>query len=122
MYKRLCGAAHKNVKEIAGPLVILQVITITFNVIQHLLNYILITFVMFSCGRGIIGQTYRTVGRGDGAPLQQPPPEAAYGSRWNFARRTRKHIGTGLGFYRNQLDLLRSNQVNISLLININAI
>ena len=23
-----------------------------------------------------------------------------YGSRWNFARRTRKHTGTGFGFYR----------------------
>ena len=54
LYRRLCGAAHKNVKEIAGPLVILQVITITFNSHQHLVNYILITFAIVSCGRGSI--------------------------------------------------------------------
>ena len=59
---------------------------------------------------------------GDAAPPQQPPPDAAYGSRWNFSHRTRKHTGIGLGFYRDQLDLLRPNQVNISLLINITAI
>ena len=54
LYRRLCGAAHKNVKEIAGPLVILQVITITFNSKPHLVNYILITFAIVSCGRGSI--------------------------------------------------------------------
>ena len=30
LYRRLCGAAHKNVKEIARPIFILQVIKITF--------------------------------------------------------------------------------------------
>ena len=54
LYRRLCGAAHKNVKEIAEPLVILQVITITFNSKSHLVNYILITFAIVSCGRGSI--------------------------------------------------------------------
>ncbi|XP_057534009.1 serine/threonine-protein phosphatase 7 long form homolog [Amaranthus tricolor] len=58
----------------------------------------------------LIGQPYRTVGRGDTAPPPQPALDVAYGSRWNFARRTRKHTGSGLGFYRDQLDLLRPNQ------------
>ena len=31
LYRRLCGAAQKNVKEIAGPIIILQVIKLTFN-------------------------------------------------------------------------------------------
>ncbi|XP_057516734.1 serine/threonine-protein phosphatase 7 long form homolog [Amaranthus tricolor] len=89
LYRRLCGAAHKNVKEIAGPLVILQ---------------------LWAWEHILIGQPYRTVGRGDTAPPPQPGPDVAYGSRWNFARRTRKHTGSGLGFYRDQLDLLRPNQ------------
>ncbi|XP_057522403.1 serine/threonine-protein phosphatase 7 long form homolog [Amaranthus tricolor] len=58
----------------------------------------------------LISQPYRTVGLCDTAPPPQPPPDVAYGSRWNFARRTRKHTGTGLEFYRDQLDLLRPNQ------------
>ena len=54
LYKKLCGAAKKNVKEIAGPLSILQVITITFNSNLYLVNDILITFTIVSCGRGSI--------------------------------------------------------------------
>ena len=52
LYKRLCGAAKKNVKEIAGPLSILQlqVITITFKSNLYLVNDILITFTIVSCG------------------------------------------------------------------------
>ena len=54
LYRRLCGAAQKNVKEIAGPLSILQVTTITFNSNLYLVNYILITFAIVSCGCGSI--------------------------------------------------------------------
>ena len=51
LYWRLCGAA----KGIAGPLSILQVITtITFNSNLYLVNDILITFTIVSCGRGSI--------------------------------------------------------------------
>ena len=54
LYRQLCGAAKKNVKEIAGSLSILQVITITFNSNVYLVNDILITFTIVSCGRGSI--------------------------------------------------------------------
>ena len=54
LYRRLCGVAQKNVKEIAEPLAILQVITIKFNSNPHLVYYILITFAIVSCGCGSI--------------------------------------------------------------------
>ena len=54
MYRRLYGVAKKNVKDIAGPLSILQVITIKSNSNLYLVNDILITFTIVSCGRGSI--------------------------------------------------------------------
>ena len=56
LYKRLCDASWKNVKEIVGPLIILQVI-LTLHVIDLFLNlflcfvYLLIS-VIHSFGRG----------------------------------------------------------------------
>ncbi|XP_057539301.1 serine/threonine-protein phosphatase 7 long form homolog [Amaranthus tricolor] len=52
----------------------------------------------------------RSVGRGAFAPPLLPPPHVPYGSRWSFERRTRTHTGSGVGFYRDQLDLLRADQ------------
>ena len=58
----------------------------------------------------------RTVGRGAVAPPVIPPPKLSYGSRGSFDRRTKTHTGSGVGFYRDQLDLLRPDQVNAQLL------
>ncbi|XP_057527797.1 serine/threonine-protein phosphatase 7 long form homolog [Amaranthus tricolor] len=52
----------------------------------------------------------RTVRRGGFVPSILPPPDVPYGSRWSFDRHTRTHTGSGVGFYRDQLDLLRANQ------------
>ncbi|XP_057531444.1 uncharacterized protein LOC130809693 [Amaranthus tricolor] len=52
----------------------------------------------------------RTVGRGAFAPPILPPRHVPYGSRWSFDRRTRIHTGSGVGFYRDQFDLLRADQ------------
>ncbi|CAO2836089.1 unnamed protein product [Amaranthus hypochondriacus] len=52
----------------------------------------------------------RMVGRGVVAPPPTPNQDLPYGSRWSFARRTRTHTGSGIGFYRDQLDLLRADQ------------
>ena len=63
----------------------------------------------------LIGQPMRTVGRGAFAPPILPPPDVPYGSRWSFDRRTRTLTGSGVGFYRDQFDLLRADQVKASL-------
>ena len=42
LYRRLCGAVKKNVKEIAGPLVLLQVIIIPLNCYSYSINPIYI--------------------------------------------------------------------------------
>ncbi|XP_057522601.1 serine/threonine-protein phosphatase 7 long form homolog [Amaranthus tricolor] len=86
LYRRLCEASRKNVKEIAGPLIILQ---------------------LWAWEHVLIGQPMRNVGRGAFAPPLLPPPHVPYGSRWSFERRTRTHTRSGVGFYR---DLLRANQ------------
>ena len=57
----------------------------------------------------------RTVGRGGFAPPILSPPDVPYGSRWSFDRRTRTLTGSGVGFYRDQFDLLRADQVKASL-------
>ncbi|XP_057543832.1 serine/threonine-protein phosphatase 7 long form homolog [Amaranthus tricolor] len=93
LYRRLCEASQKNVKEIAGPLIILQ---------------------LWAWEHVLIGQPMRSVGRGAFAPPLLPPPHVPYGSRWSFERRTRTHTGSGVGFYRDQLDLLRADQVTTS--------
>ena len=56
----------------------------------------------------------RIVGRGAFAPPILPLPHVSYGSRWSFDRRTRTHTGFGVGFYRDQLDLLLADQVKAS--------
>ncbi|XP_057519716.1 serine/threonine-protein phosphatase 7 long form homolog [Amaranthus tricolor] len=89
LYRRLCEASQKNVKEIAGPLIILQ---------------------LWAWEHVLIGQPMRSVGRGAFAPPLLPPPHVPYGSRWSFERRSRTHTGSGVGFYRDQLDLLRADQ------------
>ena len=58
----------------------------------------------------------RIVGRGAVAPPIIPPLELPYGWRWSFDRRTKTRTESGVGFYRDQLDLLRPNQVNARLL------
>ena len=57
----------------------------------------------------------RTVGRGAFAPPILLPPDVPYGSRWSFNKRTRTHTGSGVGFYRDQFDLLQADQVKASL-------
>ena len=57
----------------------------------------------------------RSVGRGAFVPPILPPPHVPYGSRWSFKRRTRTHTGSGVGFYRDQFDLLRADQVKTAL-------
>ncbi|XP_057535279.1 serine/threonine-protein phosphatase 7 long form homolog [Amaranthus tricolor] len=89
LYRRLCEASRKNVKKIAGPLIILQ---------------------LWAWEHVLIGQSMRSAGRGAFAPPVLPPPHVPYGSRWSFERRTRTHTGSGVGFYRDQLDLLRVDQ------------
>ncbi|XP_057522521.1 serine/threonine-protein phosphatase 7 long form homolog [Amaranthus tricolor] len=44
------------------------------------------------------------------APPPTPDQDFPYGSRWSFARRTRTHIGSSVGFYWDQLDHLRADQ------------
>ena len=55
------------------------------------------------------------VSRGVIAPPPTPDQELPYGSSWSFARRTRTHIGSNVGFHQDHLDLLRADQVTASL-------
>ena len=58
----------------------------------------------------------RIIGRGAIAPPIISPPELPHGSPWSFDRHTKTHTGSGVGFYRDQLVLLRPDQVNAQLL------
>ncbi|XP_057526176.1 serine/threonine-protein phosphatase 7 long form homolog [Amaranthus tricolor] len=60
LYRRLCEASRKNVKEIAGPLITLQ---------------------LWAWEHILIGQPMRSVGRGAFPPPILPPPHVPYGSR-----------------------------------------
>ena len=55
------------------------------------------------------------VGCGTVAPPPTPDQDLMYGLRWSFVQRTRTYIRSGVGFYRYQLDLLRADQVAVSL-------
>ncbi|XP_057521885.1 serine/threonine-protein phosphatase 7 long form homolog isoform X2 [Amaranthus tricolor] len=57
----------------------------------------------------------RTVGRGAVALPINPPLEVSYGFRRTFARRTKIHTGSGVGFFRDHLDLLQPDQAYAAL-------
>ena len=61
-------------------------------------------------------QPLRPVGRGAIAHPQEPAKDVPWGTRWLFDKRTQTHTSKGVGFYRDQLDFLRADQVSNSLL------
>ena len=58
----------------------------------------------------------RIVGSGTVASPVIPSPELLHGSWWSFDRRMKAHTGSSVGFYRDQLDLIRPDKVNARLL------